>query len=175
MEVLKGDKTINEIASEYIILFQRIFKIGKIYFSKCCCSYGTTKAVKEYKDEIEKLKAKMMSMQKIVGKLTVENNWMSGKVKKSLDSKKTRYCWVQAKWYFYNKTKWTTRCCKEWFVLSSKNKWRKLAIKQQIQAIYNEIPIYGYLKVHKQLLEDGFIVSPNTVQKYRKDLGLKLY
>ncbi|MCT7604872.1 IS3 family transposase, partial [Aliarcobacter butzleri] len=33
--------------------------------------------------------------------------------------------------------------------------------------------IYGYLKVHKQLLEDGFIVSPNTVQKYRKDLGLK--
>ena len=49
----------------------------------------------------------------------------------------------------------------------------ELAIKQQIQAIYNEIPIYGYLKVHKQLLEDGFIVSPNTVQKYRKDLGLK--
>lgn len=49
----------------------------------------------------------------------------------------------------------------------------ELAIKQQIQAIYNEIPIYGYLKVHKQLLEDGFIVSPNTVQKYRKELGLR--
>ena len=31
LEVLKGDKTINEIASN-IILFQRIFKIGKIYF-----------------------------------------------------------------------------------------------------------------------------------------------
>ena len=38
----------------------------------------------------------------------------------------------------------------------------EVAIKQQIQANYNEIPIYGYLKVHKQLLEDGFIVSPNT-------------
>ena len=31
LEVLKGDKTINEIASEYNII-QRIFKIGKIYF-----------------------------------------------------------------------------------------------------------------------------------------------
>ena len=48
-----------------------------------------------------------------------------------------------------------------------------MAIKQQIQAIYNEIPIYEYLKVHKQLLEDGFIISPNTVQKYRKELGLR--
>ena len=46
-------------------------------------------------------------------------------------------------------------------------------LQKQIQAIYNEIPIYGYLKVHKQLLEDGFIISPNTVQKYRKELGLR--
>jgi putative transposase len=39
--------------------------------------------------------------------------------------------------------------------------------------IYEEIPIYGYLKVHKQLQEDGFDVSINTVHKYRKELGLK--
>ena len=50
---------------------------------------------------------------------------------------------------------------------------KELAIKQQIQAIYNEIPIYGYLKVHKQLLEDGFIVSPNTVQKISKRFRVK--
>lgn len=50
---------------------------------------------------------------------------------------------------------------------------QELAIKKQIQAIHDEIPIYGYLKVHRQLLEDGFTVSPNTVHKYRKELGLR--
>ena len=44
------------------------------------------KAVKEYKDEIE-AKSQNDEYAKMVGKLTVENNWMSGKLK-SLDSKK---------------------------------------------------------------------------------------
>lgn len=46
-------------------------------------------------------------------------------------------------------------------------------IKKQIIKIHNEIPIYGYKKVYYQLLEDGFMTSANTVQKYRKELGLK--
>lgn len=50
---------------------------------------------------------------------------------------------------------------------------KELAIKEHIQKIYEEIPIYGYLKVHQQLLEDGFDVSANTVLKYRQELGLK--
>ena len=32
---------------------------------------------------------------------------------------------------------------------------------------------YGSLKVHQQLLEDGYQVCVNSVQKYRKELGLK--
>ena len=48
-----------------------------------------TKAVKDYKDEIEKAKSQNDEYAKIVGKLTVENNWMSGKLK-SLDSKKDK-------------------------------------------------------------------------------------
>ena len=49
----------------------------------------------------------------------------------------------------------------------------EIAIKKQIQVIYDEIPIYGYCKVHRQLLEDGFNVSANTVHKYRQELGLR--
>ena len=49
----------------------------------------------------------------------------------------------------------------------------EIAIKKQIQVIYDEIPIYGYRKVHRQLLENGFNVRANTVHKYRQELGLR--
>jgi len=49
----------------------------------------------------------------------------------------------------------------------------KLSLKEKINDIYQEIPIYGALKVHQQLLEDGYKVSLNTVYKYRQEMGLK--
>ena len=49
----------------------------------------------------------------------------------------------------------------------------KLAIKEEIKSIFEEIPIYGAKKVHCQLLENGFAVSLNTVAAYRKELGLR--
>jgi putative transposase len=49
----------------------------------------------------------------------------------------------------------------------------KLAIKEEIKAIFEEIPIYGAKKVHCQLKENGFDVSLNTVTSYRKELGLR--
>ena len=39
--------------------------------------------------------------------------------------------------------------------------------------MFEQIPIYGEKKVHKQLLEDGIKVSLNTVTRYRQELGLK--
>ena len=40
---------------------------------------------------------------------------------------------------------------------------KKVAIKKQIEKIFEETPIYGEKKVHQQLIEDGFQVSLNTV------------
>ena len=80
LEVLKGDKTINEIASEYNIIPKNIQNWKNIFLANAVVAMEPAKAVKEYKDEIEKLKAKNDEYAKIVGKLTVENNWMSGNV-----------------------------------------------------------------------------------------------
>ena len=49
----------------------------------------------------------------------------------------------------------------------------KIAIKREIESIFEKVPIYGAKKVHCQLLENGFSVSLNTVSTYRKELGLK--
>jgi putative transposase len=49
----------------------------------------------------------------------------------------------------------------------------KQTIKNHITKVFEQIPIYGEKKVHKQLLEDGIKVSLNTVTRYRQELGLK--
>ena len=49
----------------------------------------------------------------------------------------------------------------------------KQSIKDEIVKIFEDIPCYGYLKVHKELLERGHSVCINTVREYRKQLGLK--
>ena len=173
LEVLKGDKTINEIASEYNIIPKNIQNWKNIFLANAVVAMEPAKAVKEYKDEIEKLKAKNDEYAKIVGKLTVENNWMSGKLK-SLDSKR-RQSIVEFKLRDISITRQSELLgiARSGLYYNPKINEYEIIIKNQIQAIYNEIPIYGHLKVHKQLLEDGFTVSANTVHKYRKDLGLK--
>jgi putative transposase len=172
LEVLKGDRTLNEIASEYNVIPKNLQNWKKIFLENAEMAMEPAKAVKEYKDEIKDLQAKNDEYAKTVGKLTVENNWMSGKLK-SLDSKSKQAIVEskldiaissQCKLIGLNRTNlYYTPTIKD----------NKISICKQIQSIYEEIPSYGYLKVHKQLLEDGFIVNPNTVHKYRKELGLR--
>lgn len=172
LEVLQGDKTLNEIASANNIIPKNIMNWKKIFLDNAQMAMEPSKAIKEYKVEIDELKAKNDEYAKTVGQLTVENNWMSGKLK-SLDSK-SKQAIVESKLDIsissqchligLNRTN---------LYYTPKINKKEIEIKKQIQSIYEEIPCYGYLKVHKQLLEDGFSVSPNTVQKYRKELGLR--
>ncbi|MDN5052627.1 transposase [Aliarcobacter butzleri] len=142
LEVLKGDKTINEIASEYNIIPKNIQNWKNIFLANAVVAMEPAKAVKEYKDEIEKLKAKNDEYAKIVGKLTVENNWMSGKLK-SLDSKK-RQAIVEFKLSDISITRQSELLgiARSGLYYSSKINEDEIAIKQHIQTIYNEIPAY---------------------------------
>ena len=46
-------------------------------------------------------------------------------------------------------------------------------ISKRLKAIHDEISCYGYIKAHKQLIEEGYRINENTVHKYRQALGLK--
>lgn len=173
LEVLKGDKTLNEIASAHNLIPKNIQNWKATFLANAEMAMEPSRAVKEYKDEIAELKAKNDEYAKALGKVTLERDWMQGKLK-SLDLQNRKpMIDTQAQ------TLSLSRQCELLSVSRSTlyyepviNK-KELAIKEHIQKIYEEIPIYGYLKVHQQLLEDGFDVSANTVLKYRQELGLK--
>jgi len=132
------------------------------------------KAVKEYKDEVAKLKVEVGEYAKKVGQLTLEKDWAVGKLK-DLDSSKKLEMVDESE----SKVLSVVKQC-NLLSLSRSNFYYtpvineyKLSIIQEIKNIFEEIPIYGAKKVHCQLLENGFEVSLNSVVSYRQELGLR--
>ena len=133
-----------------------------------------SKAVKEYKEENTKLQLELDMYAKKVGQLTIEKDWAAGKLK-GLDLFKKLEIVKESE---SNELSVVKQC--ELIDLNRSNIYyapvvnqRKIAIKKEIETIFEEIPIYGAKKVHCQLLENGFNVSLNTVVAYRKELGLR--
>ena len=155
LEVLKEEKTLVEIASENKITPKNLQNWKKIFMENAEMAMEPSKAVKEYKEENTKLQLELDMYAKKVGQLTIEKDWAAGKLK-GLDLFKKLEIVKES----------------ESNELSVVNQ-RKIAIKKEIETIFEEIPIYGAKKVHCQLLENGFNVSLNTVVAYRKELGLR--
>ena len=174
LEVLREEKTLNEIASANNINPKNLQNWKKLFLENAEVAMEPAKAVKEYKDEVAKLQVEVDDYAKIVGQLTKENNWMQGKLssldssyKKELidrDENKILSVVKQCNLINYNRS--------NLFYTPMLNP-TKDAIKKHIVKVFEEIPSYGYMKVYHQLLEDGYSVSPNTVLAYRKELGLQ--
>jgi putative transposase len=173
LEVIKGEKTLNEIASANNIIPKNLQNWKATFIANAELAMEPSKAVKEYKDELVELRGKVDEYARVVGKITVERDWLQGKLK-SLDlSTKQSLVEVQADKISLLKQTQLLGISRSSFYYELVVDENKIAIKEHIQKVYEEVPIYGEKKVHQQLLEDGFNVSLNTVSKYRRELGLK--
>jgi len=79
LEVLKGEKTLSEIASANNILPKNLQNSKATFLENAELAMEPSRAVKEYKDENAKLKEKIDEYAKVVGKITVERDWLQGK------------------------------------------------------------------------------------------------
>ena len=174
LEVLKEDKTLAEIASANKITPLNLQNWKKIFLANAELAMEPSKAIKEYKEANTKLQVEVGAYAKKVGQLTIEKDWLVEKLK-DLDLSKKLEMVDESK----SKVMSVVKQC-EILHLNRSNIYYepvineyKLAIKEEIKAIFEEIPIYGAKKVHCQLKENGFDVSLNTVTSYRKELGLR--
>jgi len=174
LEVLKEEKTLAEIASANKITPKNLQNWKKIFLDNAEMAMEPSKAVNEYKSECIRLQAEVNEYAKKVGQLTLEKDWAVGKLK-GLDLSKKLEMVDESE----SKVLSVVKQC-DLLDLSRSNLYyepvvneKKIAIKEEIQKIFEEIPIYGAKKVHCQLLENGFDVSLNTVIAYRQELGLK--
>ena len=172
LELLKNEKTLAEIASANNITPKNLQNWKKVFLDNAEMAMEPAKVVKEYKDEILDLKEKNETYAKVVGKMTIEKEWLEKKLQSlGLSDKKIM---IESE---HEKLSVTQQC--ELLNINRSSLYykttineNKIAIKAHIQTIFEEIPIYGAAKVHQQLLEDGHCVSLNTVATYRQKLGL---
>ena len=173
IEVLKGERTLNEIASANNIIPKNLQNWKATFLANAELAMEPSKAVKEYKDENAELHAKIDEYARVVGKITVERDWLQGKLKGLGLSDKQALIEPELKTLSLSKQCKLLSISRSHLYKKPVVNEKKIAIKKQIEKIFEEIPIYGEKKVHQQLIEDGFPVSLNTVSKYRKELGLR--
>jgi putative transposase len=80
LEVLKGDKTLNEIASENNITPKNIQNWKKIFLANAEVAMEPARAVKEYKEEISQKEQEIEELQKQLGKSIIEKEWLAKKL-----------------------------------------------------------------------------------------------
>ena len=78
LEVLREEKTLTEIASANNITPKNLQNWKKIFLENAEVAMEPAKAVKEYKDEVAKLKVEVGEYAKKVGQLTLEKEWAVG-------------------------------------------------------------------------------------------------
>ena len=173
LEVLKNEKTLQEIASANNITPKNLQNWKKVFLENVEIAMEPSKAVKDYKEDLLAAQEQNEMLTKIVGKMTVEKEWLEKKLK-SLDLSERKQL-IESK---LNSLPLTQQCAllglnrSSLYYKKTEND-KKEEIKTQINQIFKDIPIYGAAKVHQQLLEDGFKVSLNTVASYRQQMGLK--
>ena len=173
LEVLKNEKTLAEIASANKITPKNLQNWKKIFVENAEIAMEPSKAVKEYKEELLAVREQNEMLVRIVGKVTVEKEWLEKKLKSLGLSEKKQLIEPKLK-----NLSLTQQCAllglnRSSLYYKSSEKLMESEIKTEIRRIFEEIPIYGELKVHQQLLENGFKVSLKTVASYRQQLGLK--
>ena len=176
LEVLEGEKTINEIASKYEIIPKNLINWKKQFLENMSLAFDKSTVVKEYKEEIDTLQKSNDNLAKKVGNLTIEKDFLVEKLR-SLVSSKERESLIDTKLIMSQ-----NRQCELLHVNKSSlyytqvkpfSKKGDLRLLDAINNIYSDFPSYGYRRIYKQLLRDGYNVGKKLVKKAMKYMGIE--
>ncbi len=176
LEVLEGNKTINEIASAYEILPVSLKNWKQQFLENMSLAFDKSAVVKEYKDEIETLQKSNDELAKKVGNLTIEKDFLEGKPVR-LASSSERKTLVDTKLELsLNKQCQLLHVSKSSLYYAPIKPFSSdsdIKILDAINNIYSDFPSYGYRRVHKQLLKDGYSIGKRFVKKAMKYMGIE--
>lgn len=178
LEVLEAELTLNEIASKYEILPVNLKNWKKQFLENMSLAFDKSAVVKEYKEEIAELEKNSDALAKKVGTLTIERDWLEGKLV-SLDlSTKKEMIDNQAdnKTVSFNRQLELLSISKTAYYyvpVEPFSKEEDRSLLNTIDSIYTKYPYYGHRRVHQLLLRLGFNVGRKMVKKAMKFMGIK--
>jgi putative transposase len=176
LKVLESEKTLNEIASEYGILPKNLQNWKKQFLENMSLAFDKSIVVKEYKNEIEDLKKSNDQLAKKVGNLTIEKDFLEGKLK-SLVSSKGRKTFVDTKLNIsLNKQCKLLHIAKSSLYYEPVKKYSseyELQLLNAINDIYSEFPYYGTRRIVTALENMGYNVGRKLVKSMMNYMGIK--
>ena len=176
LELLEGEKTLNEIASKYDILPKSLQQWKKQFLENASLAFDKSAVVKEYKEEIEQLKKEKDKTSKKLGEVIVERDFVMEKLKslvsskqraKAADTKLTLSLSRQLQLLGVSKT---AHYYKPVIPFSSKE---DKALLDAIDKIHTKHPYYGTRRVVKVLNRLGFGVGRKLVKKAFEFMGIQ--
>ena len=176
LEILEGEKTINEIASKYEILPKNLMNWKKQFLDNMSLAFDRSAVVKEYKQEIEKLKKEKDATSKKLGEVIVERDFVVGKLKslvsskkrvKAVDTKLKISLNIQLKLLSVSKTIHYYKPIKKF---STK---KDIELLNRIDLIHTKHPYYGTRRIVKLLDRLGFRVGRKLVKSAMEFMGIK--
>ena len=173
LELLKNEQTVSQISSTYNVTPQNLKNWKKIFLANAEIAMEPSKAVKEYKEELAEVTEQNTQLTQIVGKMTVEKEWLEKKLKSLGLSDRRQLIEPELKTLSLSHQCRLLNISRSFLYYKPSACEKEKNIKKQLLKNHEEIPIYGEAKAHQKLLEDGCSVSLNTVSKYRKELGLR--
>ena len=172
LEALREEKSIAELSVKYNITPKNIHNWKATFLSNAEIAMEPSKCVAEYKQATKELNQQVADYAKKVGELTMEKEFLEGKLKSLALS--DRKLMIDAKHILpINKQAELLSIARSTIYYKPVENTYKKSVLEKLKKIHNEIPCYGYIKAHRQLLEDGYSISENTVHKYRQELDIK--
>jgi len=176
LEVLEGEKTVNEIASRYEVLPASLKSWKKQFLENMSLAFDKSTVVKEYKDEIEELKKSKDMIAKKLGETIVEKEFLEGKLV-SLASFKERKSLLDTKLNLsLNKQCQLLSISKSSLYYQPKKPFstdKEIRLLDAINNIYSDFPFYGYRRITKQLQNEGFNTGRKLVRKAMSYIGIE--
>ena len=183
LELLEGDKTLNEIASKYEILPASLKSWKKQFMENASLAFDKSAVVKEYKEKIEKLEREHNQLAKKVGTLTIERDWLAKKLC-SLDLSTKKRLASEGDVQAANQHQTPSLNRRLQLLEISKTAWyyqaadpfgseEDLLMLNMIDRIYTKHPYYGHRRIRKVLNRLGFPVGHKRVIAAMKHMGIR--
>jgi len=176
LEVLESEDTLNSIASKYGILPKNLQNWKKQFMENISLAFDKSTVVKEYKNEIEALQKDKDELAKKVGNLTMEKDFLEGKLV-SLVSSKVRKTFIDAKHELsINKQCEILHIAKSTLYYKPTKRFSSKEDIEMLNAlndIYSEFPYYGTRRLVTALENKGFKVGRKLVKSAMLYMGIK--
>ena len=176
LEVLNGEKTINEISSKYEVLPVSLKNWKKQFLDNMSLAFDKSTVVKEYKKEIDILQSEKDLIAKKLGETIVEKEFLEGKLE-SLVSSKSRKSMIDSKLNLsLNKQCKLLNISKSTLYYQPVKKFSsegELELLNTINDIYSEFPYYGTRRIVTALHNMGFNIGRKLVRSAMKYMGIE--